>query len=68
MGGDFDFRGLRSIPESFDPDAFGELYCRHERPIASFLMRRTASAEVAADAAAAWRTRRAGASGCVPPW
>ena len=35
--------------ERFDPDAFGELYARHERAIAGYLMRRTASAELAAD-------------------
>ena len=34
---------------SFDVAAFGELYSRHERSIASFLMRRTGSAELAAD-------------------
>jgi RNA polymerase sigma factor (sigma-70 family) len=37
------------VVAAWDPDAFGELYRRHERSMAAFLMRRTGSAEVAAD-------------------
>jgi RNA polymerase sigma factor (sigma-70 family) len=37
------------VPGAWDPEAFGELYRRHERSMAAFLMRRTGSAEVAAD-------------------
>lgn len=37
------------VQGSWDADAFGELYRRHERSMAAFLMRRTGSAEVAAD-------------------
>lgn len=37
------------VPGAWDAEAFGEFYRRHERSIAAFLMRRTGSAEVAAD-------------------
>ena len=36
-------------PGDWDPDAFGELYRRHERAMAAFLMRRTRDPELAAD-------------------
>jgi RNA polymerase sigma-70 factor (ECF subfamily) len=50
MGGDLEAGGLPpSTSLSFDPTEFGELYRRHERSIAGFLMRRTRSAELAAD-------------------
>jgi RNA polymerase sigma factor (sigma-70 family) len=63
--GDLDLSELPATPGGFDPDAFGELYCRHERSIAGYLMRRTGSAELAADLTAevfaaallAWRRR-----------
>jgi RNA polymerase sigma-70 factor, ECF subfamily len=35
-----------------DPEAFGELYARHESAVLSFLMRRTGDPELAADLAA----------------
>jgi RNA polymerase sigma factor (sigma-70 family) len=47
--GDLDLSELPVTPASFDPEAFGELYRRHERSIAAFLLRRTGSAELAAD-------------------
>ena len=48
--GDLEVGGLPPAAlGSFDLAAFGELYSQHERSIASFLMRRTGSAEVAAD-------------------
>jgi len=49
MGGGSDLGELSPAPGSFDPDAFAELYGRYERSIAGFLMRRTGSAELAAD-------------------
>jgi RNA polymerase sigma-70 factor, ECF subfamily len=49
MGGSSDLSEHRQTSGSFDPDAFAELYTRHERTIAGFLMRRTGSAELAAD-------------------
>jgi RNA polymerase sigma-70 factor (ECF subfamily) len=36
-------------PGDWDPEAFGDLYRRHERSMAAFLLRRTRSAELAAD-------------------
>jgi RNA polymerase sigma-70 factor (ECF subfamily) len=50
MGGDLEV-GQRpaAMAGSFDPAAFGELYRRHERSIAGFLMRRTGKADLAAD-------------------
>jgi RNA polymerase sigma factor (sigma-70 family) len=65
MGGSSDLSEHPPTSGSFDPDAFAELYSRHERPIAAFLMRRTGSAELAADLTAevfaaallAWRRR-----------
>jgi RNA polymerase sigma factor (sigma-70 family) len=41
--------GVERLDPAFDPEAFGELYRRNERAIAAFLMRRTGSAELAAD-------------------
>jgi RNA polymerase sigma-70 factor (ECF subfamily) len=41
-------RAIRS-PENWDPDAFVAFYRRHERAVATFLMRRTGRAELAAD-------------------
>ena len=63
--GDLDLSELPVAPGSFDPEAFGEFYRRHERSIVGFLMRKTGSAELAADLAAevfaaallAWRQR-----------
>jgi RNA polymerase sigma-70 factor (ECF subfamily) len=49
MGGNLDAGDLSPRATSFDPEAFGDLYRRHERSIAGFLMRRTASPEVGAD-------------------
>jgi RNA polymerase sigma-70 factor, ECF subfamily len=36
-------------PEPWDPEAFAAFYRRHERGVATFLMRRTGRAELAAD-------------------
>jgi RNA polymerase sigma factor (sigma-70 family) len=63
--GDIDLSELAVASGSFDLEAFGELYRRHERAVAGFLMRRTGSAELAADLTAevfaaalvAWRQR-----------
>ena len=49
MGGSSDLSEHPPASGSFDPDAFAELYHRNERAIAGFLMRRTGSAELAAD-------------------
>ncbi len=35
--------------QTWDPEAFGAFYRRHERAVATFLMRRTGRAELAAD-------------------
>jgi hypothetical protein len=49
--GDLDLSELAVAPGSFDPEACGEFYRRHERGIAGFLMHRTGSAELTADLA-----------------
>ena len=49
MGGGLDLGELPAKPGSFDADAFGAFYGRYERAVASFLMRRSANAELAAD-------------------
>jgi RNA polymerase sigma factor (sigma-70 family) len=41
-------RAIRSS-ETFDAEAFAAFYARHERAVATFLMRRTGRAELAAD-------------------
>jgi RNA polymerase sigma factor (sigma-70 family) len=63
--GDLDLSELPAAAGSFDPEAFGDFYRRHERSIAGFMMRRTGSAELAADLTAevfaaallSWRQR-----------
>ena len=58
---------LAAVPR--DPDAFGELYARHERSVLRFMLSRTRDAELAADlcaetfaaallSARSWRGRR----------
>ncbi len=65
MEGDLGFDELPLTSGSFDPEAFAELYRRHERAVARFMLCKTGSAELAADLTAevfaaalvAWRQR-----------